>query len=138
VPAETPGVNILRDISTMADPEPHFRRFGGHSEILYENVRVPYDNLLGREGDGFVLAQKRLGPGASTTACAGWARGGGLRHALRAAVSRYLHGSYLAEKQTIQNWVATRGGDAGGPAADSARGMEDGQRGCRRRASRSR
>ena len=107
VPADTPGVDILRDISTMADPEPHFRRFGGHSEILYENVRVPYDNLLGREGDGFVLAQKRLGPGRIHH-CMRWLGQG--RRAFdmlcERAVSRYVHGSYLAEKQTIQNWVA--------------------------------
>ena len=107
VPVDTPGVEIVRDIPTMEHPEPHFGRYGGHSEVIYRDVRVPYENLLGREGEGFLLAQKRLGPGR-------------IHHAMRwlgqsrrafdmlceRAVSRYTHGSYLAEKQTIQNWVA--------------------------------
>src|ERR1700682_1279451 len=46
-PADTPGVNIVRDIATMEHPEGGFGRYGGHSEILYEDVRVPYANLLG-------------------------------------------------------------------------------------------
>jgi acyl-CoA dehydrogenase len=107
VPTDTPGVNILRDVPTMEHPVEHFGVFGGHSEILYEDVRVPYENLVGNEGDGFVLAQKRLGPGRIHH-CMRW-----LGQSKRAfdmlcerAVSRYTHGSYLAEKQTIQNWIA--------------------------------
>ena len=111
VPTNTPGVNIVRDIPTMEHPVSHEagenRGFGGHSEVIYADVRVPYENLVGKEGEGFLLAQKRLGPGR-------------IHHAMRwlgqsrrafdmlceRAVSRYTHGSYLAEKQTIQNWVA--------------------------------
>jgi acyl-CoA dehydrogenase len=107
VPTDTPGVRILRDVPTMENPVEHFGLFGGHAEILYEDVRVPYENLVGHEGEGFVLAQKRLGPGR-------------IHHAMRwlgqsrrafdmlceRAVSRYTHGSVLADKQTIQNWVA--------------------------------
>ncbi len=63
VPADTPGVNILRDVPTMEHPEEHFGRLGGHAEILYEDVRVPAENLLGGEGEGFLIAQHRLGPG---------------------------------------------------------------------------
>jgi len=107
VPADTPGVNIVRDIPTMEHPTEHFGRIGGHSEVLYTDVRVPYDNLIGLEGEGFVLAQKRLGPGRIHH-CMRW-----LGQSKRAfdmlcerAVSRYTHGSVLAEKQTIQNWVA--------------------------------
>jgi acyl-CoA dehydrogenase len=107
VPVDTPGVHILRDVPTMENPVEHFGVFGGHSEIIYEDVRVPYENLVGNEGDGFVLAQKRLGPGRIHH-CMRW-----LGQSKRAfdmlcerAVSRYTHGSYLAEKQTIQNWVA--------------------------------
>ncbi|MHB1785111.1 MAG: acyl-CoA dehydrogenase family protein [Acidimicrobiales bacterium] len=107
VPAGAPGVDIVRDIPTMEHPEPHFGVFGGHSEIIYTDVRVPYDNLIGNEGDGFVLAQKRLGPGRIHH-CMRW-----LGQSKRAfdmlcerAVSRYTHKSYLAEKQTVQNWVA--------------------------------
>src|SRR5689334_14546126 len=50
VPADAPGVNILRDIPTMEHPTEHFGRIGGHSEIIYTDVRVPYDNLIGLEG----------------------------------------------------------------------------------------
>src|SRR5438874_4575146 len=63
VPTDTPGVNILRDVPTMAEPFEHIGRYGGHSEVVYADARVPYENLVGNEGDGFLLAQKRLGPG---------------------------------------------------------------------------
>ncbi|MGH9297798.1 MAG: acyl-CoA dehydrogenase family protein, partial [Acidimicrobiales bacterium] len=107
VPTNTPGVDIVRDVSTMEDPVEHFGKFGAHSEIVYRDVRVPVGNLVGREGDGFRLAQQRLGPGRIHH-CMRW-----LGQSKRAfdmlcerAVSRYTHGSYLAEKQTVQNWVA--------------------------------
>src|SRR5271165_992362 len=107
VPAATPGVDIVRDISTMEDPTEHFGKFGAHSEVVYRDVRVPVDNLVGHEGDGFRLAQQRLGPGRIHH-CMRWL--GQSRRAFdmmcERAVSRYTHGSYLAEKQTIQNWVA--------------------------------
>jgi acyl-CoA dehydrogenase len=107
VPTDTPGVDILRDVGTMAEPEPRPGRPGGHAEIVYRDVRVPYENLVGKEGDGFVLAQKRLGPGRIHH-CMRW-----LGQSKRAfdmmcerSLSRFTHGSLLAEKQTIQNWIA--------------------------------
>jgi acyl-CoA dehydrogenase len=107
VPADTPGVDIVRDVATMEDPVEHFGKFGGHAEILYRDVRVPYENLVGLEGEGFLLAQKRLGPGRIHH-CMRW-----LGQSNRAfdmlcerAVSRTTHNSLLADKQTIQNWVA--------------------------------
>jgi acyl-CoA dehydrogenase len=106
VPADTPGVEIVRNIGTMEDPEGR-AGFGGHAEVLYHDVRVPVGNIVGREGQGFVLAQQRLGPGRIHH-CMRWL--GQSRRAFdmlcERAVSRYTHGSYLAEKQTIQNWVA--------------------------------
>ena len=63
VPTDTPGVNILRDIPTMEHPFEVTGGWGGHSEIIYEDVRVPYENMVGNDGDGFKLAQERLGPG---------------------------------------------------------------------------
>jgi acyl-CoA dehydrogenase len=107
VPADTPGVDIVRDVPTMDDPGAPFGRFGNHAEIVYRDVRVPATNLIGREGDGFRLAQARLGPGRIHH-CMRWL--GQSRRAFdmlcERAVSRYTHGSLLAEKQTVQNWVA--------------------------------
>ena len=60
VPADIPGVTVRRSTSVFGyDDGPH----GGHADISYDNVRVPAANLLGEEGDGFRLAQERLGPG---------------------------------------------------------------------------
>jgi acyl-CoA dehydrogenase len=107
VPADAAGVNILRDIPTMEHPEEHYGRYGGHSEILYEDVRLPKDALLGARGAGFLIAQQRLGPGRIHH-CMRWL--GVSRRAFdmlcERAVSREAHGSLLADKQTVQNWIA--------------------------------
>jgi len=107
VPTDTPGVNILRDVATMEHPEGGFGKLGGHAEILYEDVRIPKENLLGAEGTGFLIAQHRLGPGRIHH-CMRW-----LGVSSRAfdmlcerATYRYAFGSTLAEKQTVQNWIA--------------------------------
>jgi acyl-CoA dehydrogenase len=107
VPVDTPGVEIVRDVGTMEHPDTVFGRYGNHGEVVYTNVRVPMSHLIGDEGDGFTLAQKRLGPGRIHHAMR-W-----LGQAQRAfemlcerAVSRSAHGSVLAEKQTVQNWIA--------------------------------
>ncbi|MCW2857774.1 MAG: acyl-CoA dehydrogenase [Marmoricola sp.] len=107
VPADTLGVRILRDVGSMDDPSARFGRYGNHAEIRYEDVRVPADAVLGGVGHAFVIAQHRLGPGRIHHAMR-W-----LGQAQRAfdmmcerATYRYAHGSLLAEKQTIQNWIA--------------------------------
>ena len=107
VPADTPGVRILRDVPTMEHPGERFGRLGGHAEIVYESVRVPAENLLGPRGQGFVLAQARLIPGRIHH-CMRWLGVG--RRAFdmlcERATYRVSHGSVLADKQTVQNWIA--------------------------------
>ena len=107
VPADTPGVNIVRDVPTMEHPQGGYGRYGGHAEILYEDVRVPYENLLGGEGEGFLIAQHRLGPGRIHH-CMRWL--GVSKRAFdmlcERALTRFTHGSLLADKQTVQNWIA--------------------------------
>src|SRR5262249_40788951 len=60
VPTDAPGVNRLRNIPTMAGGHEQYGH--GHSEILYENVRIPKDSIIGRPGGAFPMAQARLGP----------------------------------------------------------------------------
>ena len=107
VDADTPGVKIVRDVPTMEQPAEHFGRYGGHAEIYYENVRVPAGHLLGKEGEGFLIAQHRLGPGRIHH-CMRWL---GVSHRAfdmlcERALSRHAFGSALSDKQTVQNWIA--------------------------------
>src|SRR3954462_12675311 len=107
VPADAPGVDIVRDVGTMEHPTERFGHIGGHAEILYRGVRVPKENLLGARGAGFLIAQQRLGPGRIHH-CMRWL--GVSRRAFdmlcERSLTRHAHGSLLADKQTVQNWIA--------------------------------
>ena len=101
VPTDTEGYEIVRVVPTMGHTG------GNHCEVQYNDVRVPYENLLGGRGHGFHIAQKRLGPGRIFHSMR-W-----LGQAQRAfelmcerAKMRYAHGSYLAEKGDIQAMIA--------------------------------
>ncbi len=60
VPTDNPGFNLVRNIPVMGHVgEDYF----SHGEVLFQSCRVPQSNLLGPEGQGFVIAQERLGPG---------------------------------------------------------------------------
>lgn len=100
VPTDTPGYRILRSVPTMGTDD------GDHCEVLYDNVRVPADNLLGGRGEGFLLSQQRLGPGRIFHSMRF------LGQAQRAfalmcdrGVRRTAFGSVLADKQLIQQMV---------------------------------
>ncbi len=104
VPADTPGVEIVRAIPTMGH---RGRNWSTHCEVLYTGVRVPVANLLGGEGDGFLIAQKRLGPGRIHHVMR-WL--GQMQRAFELmcsySLTREAFGEPLARKQTVQNWIA--------------------------------
>jgi acyl-CoA dehydrogenase len=107
VPVDTPGVRIVRDIPTMEHPYESFGKLGNHAEIRYDDVHVGPEALLGDAGAGFLIAQHRLGPGRIHH-CMRWL--GVSRRAFdmlcERATYRESHGGVLAEKQTVQNWIA--------------------------------
>lgn len=105
VPGDTPGLKKVRNVPTLAGAH---ERFGfGHAEVIYEDVRVPAENLLGERGQGFLIAQARLGPGRIHH-CMRWL--GQSRRAFdmlcERALSREAFGKKLASHQTVQNWIA--------------------------------
>ena len=102
VPTDAPGFNLVRPVPVMGhDGGP------GHCEILYEDCRVPEENLLGPRQAGFAIAQDRLGPGRihHCMRAIGSAERG-IEMMCRYANKREAFGSKLAEKQFIQDFVA--------------------------------
>jgi acyl-CoA dehydrogenase len=104
VPASTPGVEVLRPIPVLGHVG---RGWNTHCEVRFRGARVPVTNILGERGDGFRIAQKRLGPGR-------------IHHVMRwlgqmqrafdlmctYALERHAFGSRLADKGTVQDWIA--------------------------------
>ncbi|WP_417679677.1 acyl-CoA dehydrogenase family protein [Pseudodonghicola sp.] len=102
VPMDTPGFEVVRDVPIMHHHAPE-----GHCEVVFRDVRVPLDAMLGQEGDGFMLAQARLGPGR-------------IHHCMRTigqcelalelmcerALERRTFGKALADNANIQDWIA--------------------------------
>jgi acyl-CoA dehydrogenase len=104
VPADTPGVEVVGAIPVMGHAG---RGWSTHCEVWYRGVRVPVENTLGEPGDGFRIAQKRLGPGRIHHVMR-WL--GQMQRAFELlcsyALEREAFGSRLADKQTVQNWIA--------------------------------
>jgi alkylation response protein AidB-like acyl-CoA dehydrogenase len=104
VPTDTPGYELVRPIPVLGHAG---RGWSTHCEVRYTNVRVPFENVLGEPGDGFRIAQKRLGPGRIHHVMR-WL--GQMQRAFELmcsySLARQVGGVPLAEKQTVQNWIA--------------------------------
>jgi alkylation response protein AidB-like acyl-CoA dehydrogenase len=109
VPTDAPGYELVRKIPVMGHEG---RGWATHCETRFTNVRVPISNTLGEPGQGFLLAQKRLGPGRIHHVMR-WL--GQMQRAFELMCSysleRKVFGEPLAEKQTIQNWIAESAAD---------------------------
>ena len=101
VPIETPGIEIVRNVAVGYESE------GAHAYIRYTDVRIPRDHLLGEPGQGFIVAQTRLGGGRIHHAMR---TVGKIRHAFdlmcQRALSRSTQGEVLAQKQLVQAMIA--------------------------------
>jgi len=105
VPTDNPGFALIRNISVMGHAGDDY---ASHGEIMYQKCRVPAGNMLGPEGQGFIIAQERLGPGRIHH-CMRWI--GVCNRSFEmmcqhASERKVGGGRYLAEKQIIQNWIA--------------------------------
>jgi acyl-CoA dehydrogenase len=104
VPKDTPGVEIRRSMSVFGYTDGYH---GGHADIVYDDVRVPASNLLGEEGDGFRIAQERLGPGRIHHAMrtVGMAERA-LEMMIQRTSQRTTFGRPIIEQGVVQHWIA--------------------------------
>jgi acyl-CoA dehydrogenase len=102
VPVDTPGLTRVRDLPVFG-----YQDREGHAEFLFENVRVPADNLIGPEGSGFAIAQARLGPGRihHCMRCIGVAERA-LELMCRRVTERVAFGGPIANQGVVREWIA--------------------------------
>jgi acyl-CoA dehydrogenase len=102
VPINTPGVKVERNLTVFGYVDQH-----GHAEVSFTNVRVPVANLLGAEGEGFALAQARLGPGRihHCMRAIGMAERA-LSLMIKRSIARETFGKPLVQQGVIQEWIA--------------------------------
>lgn len=102
IPRDTPGITVLRDLPMFG-----YTDRCGHGDVLFEDVRVPASALLGGEGEGFALAQGRLGPGRMHYAmrAVGFAERA-LELMCRRTLTRTAFGGALAEQGVVREWIA--------------------------------
>ncbi|WP_227981898.1 acyl-CoA dehydrogenase family protein [Nocardia spumae] len=102
VPADAPGIEVLRDLPMFG-----FHDRLGHGEVQFTDVRVPAANMLGAEGDGFAIAQGRLGPGRMHYAmrAIGMAERA-MELMCRRALERTAFGGPLADRGVVREWIA--------------------------------
>jgi acyl-CoA dehydrogenase len=102
VPINTPGVKVVRNLLVFGYEDQH-----GHAEVSFTNVRVPVANLLGAEGEGFALAQARLGPGRihHCMRAIGMAERA-LSLMIKRSIVRETFGKQLVQQGVIQEWIA--------------------------------
>ncbi|WP_328810384.1 acyl-CoA dehydrogenase family protein [Rhodococcus sp. NBC_00294] len=102
VPADSPGIEVLRDLPMFG-----FHDRLGHGDVQFTDVRVPASNMLGAEGDGFAIAQGRLGPGRMHYAmrAVGMAERA-LEMMCRRSLDRVAFGAPLADRGVVREWIA--------------------------------
>ncbi|MGW4642145.1 acyl-CoA dehydrogenase family protein [Sphaerisporangium sp. NPDC004334] len=104
VPRDTPGITVKRGMHVFGYTDGDH---GGHAEVLFQDVRVPVDHLIGEEGGGFAIAQARLGPGRihHCMRLIGMAERA-IELMCRRALSRVAFGRQVAQQGVVQDWIA--------------------------------
>lgn len=103
VPVDTPGVTVERNLTVFGYVDQH-----GHAQVSFKDVRVPVTNLVGAEGEGFALAQARLGPGRihHCMRTIGMAERA-LSLMIKRSMERETFGVALVKQGVVQDWIAT-------------------------------